>query len=143
MRALRRTVVGGATVLDVGCGSGVLAVAAALFGALRVDAIDLSLAAPGVTDRNAAANGVAGAVSASTAALAEVDGPYDVVVANILAPTLIELSADLQRVTSPSGVLIVSGILADRHEHVQAALAPMRTVDRSVEGLWAALTLRW
>jgi ribosomal protein L11 methyltransferase len=143
LRALRHTVFDGATVLDVGCGSGVLAVAAALFGAARVDAIDVSPAAPAITDQNAAANGVAGAVSASTTALADVDGPYDVVVANILAPTLIELAPQLQRVTSPSGVLIISGVLADRHSHVEEALAPMRSIDRDVHGVWAAITLRW
>ncbi len=143
IRALRSEVFAGASVLDVGCGSGVLGVAAALFGARRVDAIDLSPAAPAVTHHNAAANHVAGVVSATTTALAEMDGPYDVVVANILAPTLVDLAPELQRVTSLSGVLIISGVLADRHEHVQAALAPMRTVSRDVIDVWAAITLRW
>ena len=78
----------------------------------------------------------------STTPIAEVDGSYDVVVANILAPTLIALADDLRRVTSPSGVLIVSGLLADRHDHVEAALAPLRCIDRDVRDGWVALTFR-
>lgn len=142
LRALRRAVYPGAAVLDVGCGSGVLAIGAAVFGAGRVDAIDIAPAAVPVTLANAADNGVGGVVQVSTTALAEVDGCYDVVVANILAPTLIALAEDLRRVTSPSGVLIVSGLLADHHEHVEAALAPLRCIDRDVRDGWVALTFR-
>lgn len=142
MRALRDAMYPGATVLDVGCGSGVLAVAACRFGAGRVDAIDISPAAVAVTEHNADLNGVAATVSVSTTPLAEVDGPYDVVVANILAPTLIELAADLRRVLAPAGVLVVSGLLADRHGHVGAALAPLQVVDERTRDGWVALTLR-
>lgn len=149
MRALRRSMFVGATMLDVGCGSGVLAVAAAVFGAARVDAIDISPASLQTTTDNAERNGVSGQITVSTRPLADVvarreahEG-YDVVVANILAPTLIELSADLQRATKRSGVLIISGVLVDRHAHVEAALAPMRCVERDVLGGWAALTLEW
>ncbi len=142
LRALRRAVFAGATVLDVGCGSGVLAIAAARFGAARVEAIDISPAAVPTTRENARANRVDALVHVSTTPLAEVDGVYDVVVANILAPTLVALADDLRRVLSPSGVLVVSGLLADRHDHVEAALAPLRRVDRDLRDGWAALTLR-
>lgn len=142
MRALRRAVFRGATVLDVGCGSGVLAIAAARFGASRVEAIDIAPAAVPTTRDNALANQVDALVHVSTTPLADVDGCYDVVVANILAPTLVALADDLRRVLSPSGVLIVSGLLADRHDHVEAALAPLHLVDRDTRDGWAALTLR-
>lgn len=142
IRALRTAVYPGATVLDVGCGSGVLSIAAARFGAGRIDAIDLSPAAVPTTTANSLANGVDGLITASTTPLADVDDSYDVVVANILAPTLIDLSDDLRRVLAPSGVLIVSGLLADRHDHVEAALAPLHRIRRDTRDGWAALTLR-
>jgi len=142
LRALRTSVFSGARVLDVGCGSGVLAIAAALFGAAGVDAIDISPAAAQTTTENAARNGVTSVIHASTAPLSEVDGSYDVVVANILAPTLVDLAPDLQRVLGPSGVLIVSGLLADRHAHVESALEPLRLIDSDVREGWAALTFR-
>ena len=142
LRALRGLLWPDATVLDVGCGSGVLSVGAAVCGASYVEAIDVSVAAVAATRDNAERNGVAGRVTASTTALADVDGPFDIVCANILAPTLVDLASDLRRVTAPAGVLVVSGVLADAHDHVVAALAPMRVVDRLVREGWAAIVLR-
>jgi len=133
----------GASVLDVGCGSGVLAIGAAMFGATRVDAIDISPASLQIGAENARSNGVDKIVDVSLTPLAAVDDQYDIVVANILAPTLIELAEHLRRVTKPSGVLIVSGLLADHHDHVEAALAPMHRIGRDVREGWTALTLRW
>jgi ribosomal protein L11 methyltransferase len=141
LRSLR-PLVSGASLLDVGCGSGVLGVAAAVLGAERVDAIDITAAAVETTAGNATANGVADRVRPSTTPLADVDGAYDVVVANILAPALIELAPDLRRVLRDDGALVISGILRDRYEHVLQALRPLRVVDtRTLEG-WAAVTLR-
>ncbi|MFT3854661.1 MAG: 50S ribosomal protein L11 methyltransferase [Ilumatobacteraceae bacterium] len=142
LRAVRAALFPDATVLDVGCGSGVLGIAACLLGAARCEAIDVSPAAVTATTDNAARNGVAGRVRASTTPLAEIDETFDVVVANILAPALIELSADLRRVLASAGVLVISGVLADRYDHVVEALAPLRVieVDR-LEG-WAAISLR-
>ncbi|MGZ4741384.1 MAG: 50S ribosomal protein L11 methyltransferase [Ilumatobacteraceae bacterium] len=141
LRAVRDALFEGARVLDVGCGSGVLAVGACVLGASEAIAIDISPAAVPTTEANAAANGVSDRVHASTTPLALIDGQFDVVVANILAPVLIELADDLRRVVAPSGVLIVSGVLVDQHLHVEEALRPLRRTNRTTRDGWAALTL--
>jgi ribosomal protein L11 methyltransferase len=143
LRALRRclrTKVP-ARVLDVGCGSGVLAVAAARLGAEVADGIDISPAAEVTTTDNAARNGVADRVSASTVPLQDVDRTYDLVLANILAPTLVELSDDLLRVLAIDGTLIISGILRERHDHVLEALRPLQVQHVDEMDGWVAVTL--
>ena len=142
LRALRAALPPGGSVLDVGSGSGVLAVAAAVFGAGRVAGIDISPATPAVAAANAAANGVGERVEVTTTPLADVDGTYDVVLANLLAPTLLALADDLVRVVAPGGALVISGLLADRYEHVVAALAPLQSVERRTKEGWTAITLR-
>jgi ribosomal protein L11 methyltransferase len=141
MRALRRALRPGSTVLDVGCGSGVLAVGACVLGASRATAIDISPASVPITRANAEANGVADRVAVSTTPLALVDAEFDVVVANILAPTLIELADDLARVVAPSGCLIISGVLSTRHLHVEAALPTLRRTQCDNLDGWTAVTL--
>ena len=107
----------GTRLLDVGCGSGALSVVAARAGA-DVTAIDLDPVAVAATVANATANGVA--VDASTAPLSALDGSWDVVVANISARAVTELSGELWRVCA--GTLVVSGILAERWSAVRDAL---------------------
>lgn len=130
-----------ASVLDVGCGSGVLAIAAAQRGANPVVGIDLSVAAVEATEANARANGVADIVDASTTPLAGIVGEFDIVLANVLAPALIDLAADLRRVLAPGGVLVISGILEDRHDHVLEALAPLVPVATVARDGWVAVRL--
>lgn len=107
----------GTRLLDVGCGSGALSVVAALAGA-EVTAIDVDPVAVAATMGNAASNGVE--VDASTTPLASLSGTWDVVVANISARAVIELSADLWRVCDDT--LIVSGILTERWSEVRDQL---------------------
>jgi ribosomal protein L11 methyltransferase len=142
LRALRGVIWPNATVLDVGCGSGVLAVAAAMLGSPYVEAIDISPAAVEATGDNAERNGVAAQVGVSMKTLDQIDDAFDIVVANILAPVLIELSSQLRHATRPAGVLIVSGLLDGATDRVVEALAPMQVVDRLVREGWAALVLR-
>lgn len=142
MRALRKVVEPGCRVLDVGCGSGVLAIAACRFGASQAVGIDISPAAVPTTEHNARINGVLDRVVAFTTPLAEIEATFDVVIANILAPALIDLAVDLRRVLANDGTLIISGILADRHQHVLDALAPMRVVGREDRDSWTAISLR-
>ena len=85
---------------------------------------------------------MAGRIHPSTTPIGEVDGSFDVIVANVLAPTLIAMSADLRRLLAPAGVLVISGVLADRFDHVVDALAPLQVIDVDrLEG-WAAVSLR-
>ncbi len=142
LRAALRHVVDGCHVLDVGCGTGVIAVMAAMLGAGSVRAVDVASAAVEATRDNADRNGVAGVVEVDSTPADDIEGRYDIVVANILAPTLIELADDLQRLTGADGCLVISGVLDDRHDHVVGALAPM-VVERTdtLDG-WAAVTLR-
>jgi ribosomal protein L11 methyltransferase len=141
MRAVRAALQTGGSILDVGCGSGVLAIGACVFGASQATAIDIAPAAVPTTRANAVVNGVEDRVRVSCTPLAQVAGQFDVVVANILAPTLIDLAADLRRVVAPGGVLIISGVLADRHDHVEAALRPFRRTHRATQDGWAAISL--
>lgn len=129
------------SVLDVGCGSGVLAIAAALSNARPVVAIDISAAAIEATNANAATNGVESAIAASTTPLADVGGQFDIVVANVLAPALIDMAPDLRRVVAASGVLVVSGVLAERYDHVVRSLSPLVPVATLTSAGWAAVTL--
>lgn len=128
-------------VLDVGCGSGVLAIVAAKAGARRVVAVDVADAAIEATIDNARRNDVH-IVEASTTPIGEVVGDYDVVLANILAPAIVAMSADLRRVTARGGVLVISGILATDHQHVLDALVPMEPVRTEILDGWAAVELR-
>ncbi len=135
----------GARVLDVGCGSGVLAVAAALLGAAAVTAIDIEPDAVPITAANADRNGVADRVDASTASLAAlpVAPGWDVVVANIGGGVLPTLAPDLGRRTADDGYLVVSGVLEHQLPALVDALGPGWTVDgRAVEAGWVGARLR-
>ena len=106
--------------LDYGCGSGILAVGAALFGAGEVDAVDIDPAAVQATRDNASANGVA--LRAGTPELAQ--GRYDLVLANILAKPLVLLAPLLAAHLAPSARLVIAGLLERQVEELQRAYAP-------------------
>jgi len=132
---LERVVGGGESVLDYGCGSGILAIAAAKLGAGAIDAVDIDPQAVEVTRVNARANGVN-----LRAMLPEAlqPGRYDLVVANILAQPLIDLAADLTVRTRAGGRIALAGVLDSQAEEVGAAYAPAFdiTVGKREEG-WA------
>ncbi len=129
-------------VLDVGCGTGALAIIAAMAGAQLAVGTDVAEAAVTATLDNAERNRVADRVQAFRQPLDAFDTPFDLVLANILAPTLIELADDLVRLTAPDATLVISGILAGRHDHVVAALSPMVVVATHELDGWAAVELR-
>jgi ribosomal protein L11 methyltransferase len=116
----------GVRVLDYGCGSGILAIGAALHGASEVDALDIDPAAVEATRHNAASNGVV--LQAGLADLAT--GAYGVVLANILATPLKLLAPLLCGHLAPGGRLVLAGILARQADELIAAYAP-----------WCAITV--
>jgi ribosomal protein L11 methylase PrmA len=138
--ALVSEVHAGDRVLDVGCGSGILAVAAARLGASSVIAVDVDPEAVDVTRDNARRNGVGEVVDASTTLLADVPGPpFDVVVANLGGRLVIdELARHLADHTAR--VLVVGGLLDDGHAPPGIdGLAPDRTI---AEAGWTTIVYR-
>jgi len=131
----------GLDVLDVGTGSGILAIAAKLLGAGRVVGTDNDPVAIRVAKENAELNKVE--LDLSTATLKGVKGPFPLVVANIMASTLIELAGDLVRQVAPGGTLLLSGILDFQADEVEEAFVKAGLVagERDGQGEWTLLRL--
>lgn len=124
-------------VLDYGCGSGILAIGAAKFGATDVIAVDIDPAAIQATELNAAANGVVLAAGMPESA----DGEYEAVLANILASPLKVLAPLLCAHVAPGGSLVLAGILERQADELIAAYAPhcqLAVADR--EDGWILMT---
>lgn len=138
LRALPDLVAPGCSVLDVGCGSGVLSVAAALLGARPVHAVDIDPTALRATQRAAEASAV---WVDPQQELSKATGPYRLIVANILAPTLVELSDDLLARLEPGGRILLSGIPRGREREVALSYAPLTLLREAEEEGWTALLL--
>lgn len=109
--ALERFLRGGETVLDVGTGTGILAIAAHKLGAGHVTAIDIDGAACRETERNLALNGIGAGIDVVEGGISAVRDPFDVVVANLRTPILLELMDELAKKRNPRGIAIFSGIM--------------------------------
>jgi ribosomal protein L11 methyltransferase len=131
----------GATVLDLGTGTGILAIAAARLGADSTLGVDTDPEAVVVAQRNLEINGVQQSVTVRHGDLAGVDGTFDVVLANILAPVLCDLAGELAAHMNPGASLVVSGLLVDQEEEVRRALtaAGVEISNRRSDGEWVAL----
>jgi ribosomal protein L11 methyltransferase len=136
-----RGAVAGARVLDVGCGSGILAIAAARLGAGRVVGVDTDPIAVEATTSNARRNRVSRQVVARGGSLPSGEAPFDLVLANLIASVLIALAEALSAELRPGGFLLASGIYIDREAEVRAALAAvgLDVGERTAEGDWVAL----
>ena len=110
----------GREVLDVGTGSGILALVALMLGASRALAIDNDADVIEVVRENAARNGLADRVEASDLPLQRVTARYPLIVANIEARVLGPMAPDLARVLAPGGTLILSGVLASEEETIRS-----------------------
>jgi ribosomal protein L11 methyltransferase len=131
--------------LDVGSGSGILALAALRLGVERADCLDTDAVAVEATLANAATNGLAERLTArrGTLPLAPDDAPYPLVLANLVAAVLVELAAPLAAHAAPGGTLVASGIIEGRADEVLAALtaAGFTLVERLDDGEWVSLRL--
>jgi ribosomal protein L11 methyltransferase len=141
-------IVAGASGLDVGSGSGILAVGAALLGAGPVRAVDTDPIAVESTQENATRNGVR--VTATQGSVPAAGGPFDLVLANLVAGLLVPLAAELAAAVRPGtgtsgrgGRLLASGIFIDREPEVRRAFAAagLHVVGRDHETDWVALDL--
>jgi ribosomal protein L11 methyltransferase len=134
-------IVAGARAIDVGCGSGILAIAAAKLGAASVLGVDPDPIAVESTLANAKRNGLARRIPARRASLPTDGGPWDLVLANLIASLLVTLSEELAAALRPGGRLLASGIFIDREPEVRSAFeaSGLRIRERTGEGDWVAL----
>lgn len=131
-------------VLDVGSGSGILALAALRLGAERVDCLDTDEAAVAATLANAEANGLADRVAVNQGTLPEVAAErFPLVLANLVAAVLVDLAERLAAHAVPGGTLLAAGIIAERAGEVTEALASagFRLTERRDDEDWVALRM--
>jgi ribosomal protein L11 methyltransferase len=132
---------GHARLLDVGCGSGVLAIAAGLLGAGELVGVDTDSIAIEATLANARRNRLRRQVRAWRGTVPTGAGPFDLVAANLIASVLVALAPWLRDELRPGGRLLASGIFVDREGDVRSALAAagLAILRREAEGDWVAL----
>ncbi|HIJ79952.1 MAG: 50S ribosomal protein L11 methyltransferase [Desulfobulbaceae bacterium] len=133
---------GAISVLDVGTGTGILAMAAVLFGAARATAIDNDEDAVTVAGENIALNNLDHKIEAGSTPLDQLPGQYELVIANIIHDTLIELAPSLYRVMAPKGKLILAGILAgEQTDNIGARyqLLGLNLEEIRYDGEWSSL----
>jgi ribosomal protein L11 methyltransferase len=140
----QRGMIEGVAVLDVGCGSGILSVAAALLGARSVLGVDTDPLAVETTLRNARLNGEEDKIHARQGSVPLASGDhatFDVVAANLIASLLIDLAEPLAATVKVGGLLLASGIFVDRESAVREAFAAagLRVVSATTETDWVAL----
>ena len=128
-------------VLDVGCGSGILSIAAVKLGATRALGVDIDPIAIEATLANARHNRVGKRVRAREGSIPSGEGPFDTVLANLIAGLLMEIAPDLAAELVPGGTLIGSGIFIDRETATHRALeaAGFEITGRWVESDWVSL----
>ena len=128
--------------MDVGCGSGILAVCSVLLGASHADGVDIDELAVKIAGENAALNQAADRTHFVQGDLTDkISGQYDVICANIVADVIIRLCPSLRRFLQPGGYFLASGIIDERSVEVEKAIRDcgMHIIDRREEDGWVAL----
>ncbi len=132
---------GETSMADVGTGSGILAISGAKLGFEKVTGVDKDPSVIPVAAENALKNGVSDKCGFFAGSASDIGGKYDLVVSNILAEVIIDMTGDLKKLLKPDGMLILSGITDSKIPHVESALnkADLRVFDISGEEKWAAI----
>jgi ribosomal protein L11 methyltransferase len=142
LEELQSHVRAGGAVLDVGCGSGILSIAALLLGAGRAVAIDVDPEAVRVARENAEHNAVAARMRVSDANVGAIHEAFPLVLANIETRVLVPLASEICARVAPGGTLILSGILAPERDTVMSAYTQLQAAGARQMGDWVALVLR-
>ena len=144
VQLLQKYVNAGSTVIDVGCGSGILGIAAARLGAKNVIMTDIDECAVEAANHNVKLNGVKNAEVYLKNLLDDNAVKGDVIVANIMAEVLIMFASGLKNNLKSGGVVLLSGILTDRLDKVIAAYTAQgfTLLEQEIKGEWAAIALK-
>lgn len=136
----------GQTVIDVGCGTGILSIIAAKLGAGPITAVDIDEVAVRVTEENSRINRTESAVTASRGVLTDIPPmKADIVVANIIADVIVAMAENMRYYIKNGGIIITSGIIRERREDVLEAYESMGFVKEELleMGEWVAMVFRW
>ena len=152
LELIEKYVSGGERVCDLGCGSGIISIAAVLLGADSAVAVDISTDAARTSKQNALKNGIpddkyvsfCGDVTTDTVLLEKIGAGFDIVAANIVADVLLAMKQVFAELTVPGGYLILSGIITERREEVLEAVTKLgfELLESRECEMWNAAALR-
>lgn len=132
------------TMLDVGTGSGILSVYGAMLGAEEITAIDIDPEAVRWAKKNIELNEIPIEINLSTTTLEEIDNQYDIVVANLIKNTILELNPLFPKVLAPEGLIIFSGILKEQIDMIEEDISKYGLIKKGerIMGEWACLLVK-
>ena len=145
LKAIKKYIKAGQMLFDLGCGSGILSIAAAKLGAKPVTAVDIDLTAVENARENAILNGLEDKIIIECGSIEKsgLSGMYDVVAANIIKNTLVDLLPDINASAKESGIIILSGLLVEEEDELMQLLKSYnyRNVEKNADGQWLSLVI--